>query len=90
MLSITCDVCDRLIKDTGYICDLVEAKLVYGEDSAPHMAERGRILSLYMCRDCASQIQRRIHTIRARAHAANDPAPPAGSGGAGAASPRRR
>ena len=68
MLTLTCDLCERAIKETGYLCDLVEARLIYGEDTHPHIAERGQILSIYMCSDCAAQVQRRIHSIRAKAH----------------------
>ncbi len=66
MLTLTCDVCERAIKETGYICDLVEAKLVLSDEARPRMAERGRILSLYMCNSCASAVQQRIHSLRAR------------------------
>ena len=67
MLTLVCDLCDSAIKESGYLCDLVEAKLVYGDDSHPRVAERGQILSLYMCARCASQVQRKIHMLRAKA-----------------------
>ncbi len=73
MLTLVCDLCDlceRSIKETGYVCDLVEAKLVVSDEGMPRMADRGRILSLSMCRNCAAQVQRRIHTLRARSGAA--------------------
>ena len=64
MLTLVCDLCERAIKDTGYICDLIEAKLVLSDEARPRMAERGRILSLYMCTTCATKVQRRIHSLR--------------------------
>ena len=71
MLLFACDLCERPIKETGYQCDMVETRLIYGESPHPHMAERGQILSLYVCAHCASRVQRTIHTIRAQSEAAN-------------------
>ncbi|MEE9278141.1 MAG: hypothetical protein V3V06_06980 [Dehalococcoidia bacterium] len=67
MLTLVCDLCERAIKETGYLCDLVEAKLVYSGETYPRMAERGQILSLYMCGSCAKQVQRKIQALRAKA-----------------------
>ena len=67
MLTFVCDLCERGIKETGYLCDLIEARLVYGEAARPRVSERGRILSLYMCERCAAQVQRKIHTLRLQA-----------------------
>ena len=67
MFTLACDVCELPIKETGYVCDMVEAKLVYGEETVPRVTEHGQILSLYLCGRCAAQVQRKIHTLRARA-----------------------
>ena len=66
MLTILCDLCDTAIRDTGYLCDLVGAKFVYNLNEAPTVSERGNILSLYVCDNCAARVQRTIHTIRAQ------------------------
>ena len=74
MISMICDVCERPIRETGYVCDLVEARMVHTSDTRPRMVERGQILSLYMCPACAARVQRTIHTLRARAAGADDSA----------------
>ena len=74
MLTLVCDLCERAIKDTGYICDLIEAKLVLSDDARPRMAERGRILSLYTCTNCANKSSAAFTPCAPRQRTAGPPA----------------
>ena len=67
MLTIVCDICQRVIPDKGFTCDLVETRVVPAEEGAPRLIDRGAILSFYLCHVCTGKLQVRIHSLRALA-----------------------
>ena len=61
MLQIICDACQAPIPDTGFICDLVETRLVYDSEGPPHMSERGSIRSLFVCDTCRRRVEHALN-----------------------------
>ena len=57
MLQIICDACRAPIPETGFVCDLVETRLVYDSEGPPHMSERGSIRSLFICDTCRRRVE---------------------------------
>ena len=69
MLALVCALCSGPIKSTGFVCALVEAKLVVSDEGRPNMTERAEILSLYMCGTCENHVRRSLCTYRERSQA---------------------
>ena len=67
MLQIVCDVCTRQVPEEGFILDLIQARLVYDAEGPPHVAERGRINSLFICSLCRGAIDRALDARRPNA-----------------------
>ncbi len=59
-----CDLCERAIKDRGYLYDLVEAQVLRSDATPLRIAGRGEILLLHLCAQCTAQVQRLMHAIR--------------------------
>jgi hypothetical protein len=69
MLALVCALYGGPIKSTGFVYDLVEAKLVVSDEGRPRMTERGEILSLYICGTCENHVRRSRCTYREHAQA---------------------
>lgn len=69
---LSCDLCDAMIKDLAYSHETVEARLVLSDQSdagPPRVSERGQIMSLMLCVQCAARVHRFLRKIRAQTDA---------------------